>query len=155
MSEKELRINRIRQGTVLDHIESGHAFNVLAALDIRGADGNQVSVAMNVPSGKLDKKDIIKVENRILEVDETNRLALISPNTTINIIKEYEIIEKRNVKLPKSFVDVFKCTNPICISNASEPIISELMVLKKDPPKLRCKYCSRILLPEEILLSRG
>lgn len=155
MSEKELRINRIRQGTVLDHIESGHAFNVLAALDIRGADGNQVSVAMNVPSGKLDKKDIIKVENRILEVDETNRLALISPNTTINIIKEYEIIEKRNVKLPKSFVDVFKCTNPICISNASEPIISELMVLKEDPPKLRCKYCSRILLPEEILLSRG
>ena len=96
----------------------------------------------------------VKVENRILVVDETNRLALISPNTTINIIQNYKITEKRNVKLPKSFVDVFKCTNPTCISNASEPIISELLVLKKDPPKLRCKYCSRILLPEEILLSR-
>ena len=154
MSEKELIINRIRQGTVLDHIDSGHAFNVLAALDIKGTDGNQVSVAMNVPSKRLNKKDIVKVENRILAVDETNRLALISPNTTINIIQDYKIIEKRNVKLPKSFVDVFKCTNPTCISNASEPIISELLVLKKDPPKLRCKYCSRILLPEEILLSR-
>ena len=66
MSEKELIINRIRQGTVLDHIESGHAFNVLAALDIKGTDGNQVSVAMNVPSKRLNKKDSAESERRIM-----------------------------------------------------------------------------------------
>lgn len=151
MSEKELRINRIKHGTVLDHIESGRALNVLSALNINGTDGNQVSVAMNVFSKQFNKKDIIKIENRILAVEETNRLALIAPNSTINIIKDYKITEKRNVELPKNFKGVFRCTNPTCISNSNEPIISELTVINKYPPKLQCKYCTRISLPEELM----
>ena len=124
MSEThDLRINRIKHGTVLDHIVSGRAFNVLSALDINGTDGNQVSVAMNVSSKQYKKKDIIKIENRILAVEETNRLALITPHSTINIIENYEIIEKRNVELPKKFTGVFRCTNPTCISNSNEQII--------------------------------
>mgnify|MGYP003324771992 FL=1 len=141
MTEKELRINRIQHGTVIDHIKSGSAFNVLAALDINGTDGNQVSVAINVTSKQFEKKDIIKIENRILAVEETNRLALISPNSTINIINDYNITEKRNIELPERFVDVFKCTNPTCISNTNEPINSELIIVSKHPPKLQCKYC--------------
>ena len=147
----DLRINRIKHGTVLDHIVAGRAFNVLSALDINGMDGNQVSVAMNVSSKQYSKKDIIKIENRILAVEETNRLALITPNSTINIIENYEITEKRNVELPKKFTGVFKCTNPTCISNSSEPIISELLIINNDPPRLKCKYCTRISLTEEIL----
>jgi len=154
MIEKELRINRIQHGTVIDHIKSGSAFNVLTALDINGTDGNQVSVAINVTSKQFEKKDIIKIENRILAVEETNRLALISPNSTINIINDYNITEKRNIELPERFVDVFKCTNPTCISNTNEPINSELIIISKHPPKLQCKYCTRISLPEEILLSK-
>ena len=147
----DLRINRIKHGTVLDHIVAGRAFNVLSALDINGMDGNQVSVAMNVSSKQYSKKDIIKIENRILAVEETNRLALITPHSTINIIENYEITEKRNVELPKKFTGVFKCTNPTCISNSSEPIISELLIINDDPPRLKCKYCTRISLTEEIL----
>ncbi|HIC84310.1 MAG TPA: aspartate carbamoyltransferase regulatory subunit [Nitrososphaerales archaeon] len=147
----DLRISRIKHGTVLDHIIAGRAFNVLSALDINGTDGNQVSVAMNVSSKQYSKKDIIKIENRILAVEETNRLALITPNSTINIIENYEITEKRNVELPKKFTGVFKCTNPTCISNSSEPIISELLIINNDPPRLKCKYCTRISLTEEIL----
>ena len=98
MIEKELRINRIQHGTVIDHIKSGSAFNVLTALDINGTDGNQVSVAINVTSKQFEKKDIIKIENRVLAVEETNRLALISPNSTINIIKDYNITEKRSLQ---------------------------------------------------------
>ncbi|NSL75996.1 MAG: aspartate carbamoyltransferase regulatory subunit [Thaumarchaeota archaeon] len=147
----DLRINRIKHGTVLDHIVAGRAFNVLSALDINGMDGNQVSVAMNVSSKQYSKKDIIKIENRILAVEETNRLALITPHSTINIIENYEITEKRNVELPKKFTGVFKCTNPTCISNSSEPIISELLIINNDPPRLKCKYCTRISLTEEIL----
>tara|TARA_B100001179_G_scaffold105601_1_gene75117 strand:+ start:939 stop:1400 length:462 start_codon:yes stop_codon:yes gene_type:complete len=147
----DLRINRIKHGTVLDHIIAGRAFNVLSALDINGMDGNQVSVAMNVSSKQYSKKDIIKIENRILAVEETNRLALITPHSTINIIENYEITEKRNVELPEKFTGVFKCTNPTCISNSSEPIISELLIINDDPPRLKCKYCTRISLTEEIL----
>jgi len=147
----DLRINRIKHGTVLDHIIAGRAFNVLSALDINGMDGNQVSVAMNVSSKQYSKKDIIKIENRILAVEETNRLALITPHSTINIIENYEITEKRNVELPEKFTGVFKCTNPTCISNSSEPIISELLIINNDPPRLKCKYCTRISLTEEIL----
>ena len=147
----DLRISRIKHGTVLDHIIAGRAFNVLSALDINGMDGNQVSVAMNVSSKQYSKKDIIKIENRILAVEETNRLALITPHSTINIIENYEITEKRNVELPKKFTGVFKCTNPTCISNSSEPIISELLIINNDPPRLKCKYCTRISLTEEIL----
>ena len=147
----DLRINRIKRGTVLDHIVAGRAFNVLSALNINGTDGNQVSVAMNVPSKQYNKKDIIKIENRILAVEETNRLALITPHSTINIIENYEIIEKRNVELPEKFTGVFESTNPTCISNSKEPIISELFVSSQDPPSLICKYCTRISLSEEIL----
>ena len=147
----DLRINRIKHGTVLDHIIAGRAFNVLSALDINGMDGNQVSVAMNVSSKQYSKKDIIKIENRILAVEETNRLALITPHSTINIIENYEITEKRNVELPEKFTGVFKCTNPTCISNSSEPIISELLIINNDPPRLKCKYSTRISLTEEIL----
>ena len=147
----DLRISRIKHGTVLDHIIAGRAFNVLSALDINGMDGNQVSVAMNVSSKQYSKKDIIKIENRILAVEETNRLALITQHSTINIIENYEITEKRNVELPKKFTGVFKCTNPTCISNSSEPIISELLIINNDPPRLKCKYCTRISLTEEIL----
>ena len=147
----DLRINRIKHGTVLDHIIAGRAFNVLSALDINGTDGNQVSVAMNVSSKQYSKKDIIKIENRILAVEETNRLALITPHSTINIIENYEITEKRNVELPEKFTGVFKCTNPTCISNSSEPIISELLIINDDQTRLKCKYCTRISLTEEIL----
>ena len=147
----DLRINRIKHGTVLDHIIAGRAFNVLSALDINGTDGNQVSVAMNVSSKQYSKKDIIKIENRILAVEDTNRLALITPHSTINIIENYEITEKRNVELPEKFTGVFKCTNPTCISNSSEPIISELLIINDDPPRLICKYCTRISLTEDIL----
>ena len=147
----DLRISRIKHGTVLDHIIAGRAFNVLSALDINGTDGNQVSVAMNVSSKQYSKKDIIKIENRILAVEETNRLALITPHSTINIIENYEITEKRNVELPEKFTGVFKCTNPTCISNSSEPIISELLIINNDPPRLKCKYCTRISSTEEIL----
>ena len=104
----DLRINRIKHGTVLDHIVAGRAFNVLSALDINGTDGNQVSVAMNVSSKQYKKKDIIKIENRILAVEETNRLALITPHSTINIIENYEIREKRNVELPEKFTGLCK-----------------------------------------------
>jgi aspartate carbamoyltransferase regulatory subunit len=100
---------------------------------------------MNVDSGKLGKKDIVKVEDRELKEEEVNRIALIAPAATINIIRDYSVIEKRNVDLPIEIIGVVRCQNPSCISNTSEPISSRMMVKTKNPVLLRCVYCEQLL----------
>ena len=119
----QLLVRRIKDGTVIDHIESAKAFFVLRALNIAGKEGNVITVALNVPSSKHGKKDIIKVENRFLETAETNKLALIAPRATINIIKDYRVVEKRKIQLPDSIVGIFRCPNLNCITNSGASIL--------------------------------
>ena len=99
---------------------------------------------MNVPSGAIGSKDIVKVENRELEEEEVDRISLIAPNATINIIRDFEVIEKYRVDLPEKLVGVVKCGNPNCISNTNEPVISRFIVNKK-PVELRCIYCDHVI----------
>ena len=93
MEEANLLVRRIKDGTVIDHIDGGKGLQVLEALDIDGKRGDVITIALNVPSGKLNKKDIIKVENKFLEEDDTSKLAVISPSSTVNIIKNYKLVE--------------------------------------------------------------
>jgi len=106
---RELRVKSIINGTVIDHIAGGQALNVLKILGISGTTDATVSVVMNVESGKLGKKDIVKVEDRELLEEELNRIALIAPNASINIIRDYKVIEKRPVDLPDEIVGVVRC----------------------------------------------
>jgi len=142
--KKEMRVRPIRRGTVIDHITAGQALNVLKILGIYGTTTAVVSVAMNVPSGVLGFKDIVKVEDRELEEEEVDRISLIAPNATINIIREFEVKEKHRVALPEHLDGVVKCDNPNCISNTSEPVISKFTVNKK-PVELRCIYCDHVI----------
>jgi aspartate carbamoyltransferase regulatory subunit len=148
---RQLLVRRIKDGTVIDHIESGKALLVLRTLDITGKEGNVITVALNVPSSKHDKKDIIKVENKFLEKDETNKLALIAPHATINIIKEYRLVEKRKIQLPDSIIGVFKCPNLKCVTNSDEYIKPVINVIDKEKIVLRCKYCFRTLTINELV----
>src|ERR1041385_6777534 len=141
----QLLVRRIKDGTVIDHIESAKAFFVLRALNIAGKEGNVITVALNVPSSKHGKKDIIKVENRFLETSETNKLALIAPRATINIIRDYKLVEKRKIQLPDSIVGIFKCPNLKGISNSEEDIRSTLDIVDKQNIILECRYCARTL----------
>jgi len=145
MQESNLIVRRIKDGTVIDHVESGKGLKVLEALGIDGKDGNVITIALNVPSGKFSKKDIIKVENRYLQDYDTNKLAMISPTATINIIKDYKLTEKRRVSLPSKIEKIFRCSNPDCITNSKEDIDSVMEVVDKTGRVLRCKYCTRIL----------
>lgn len=145
MQESNLIVRRIKDGTVVDHIEGGKGLKVLEALGIDGTDGNVITIALNVPSGKYSKKDIIKVENRYLADYDTNKLAIISPKATINIIKDYKLVEKRRVALPNKIEKIFRCSNPDCITNSSEYIESIMDVVDKNGLVLKCKYCTRIL----------
>jgi len=148
---KDLYVSKIRNGTVIDHISAGHALDVLKILGIDGREGHVVSVAINVTSKTATKKDIVKVENRELKQDEVDKIALIAPGATINIIRDYEVAEKARVKLPETIKGIVRCANPACVSNAGEPVVPRFMVEKPDPLRLRCFYCSRFMEKPDVL----
>jgi aspartate carbamoyltransferase regulatory subunit len=147
----QLLVRRIKDGTVVDHIENGKALIVLRVLDITGREGNVVTVALNVPSNKHMKKDIIKVENKFLKQVETDKLALIAPHATINIIRDYKLVEKRKINLPDSIIGIFDCPNLNCITNSEEDIKSTIDIIDKEKILLRCKYCGRTITIDELV----
>ena len=97
MAETTLRVSKIKNGTVIDHITNGHALDVVKILGITGRTGGIVTVAMNVPSKKLEVKDIVKVEGRELNSKEVDKIALLAPHASINIIRDYVVVEKQIV----------------------------------------------------------
>ncbi len=145
----ELKIRKIKQGTVIDHIPPGKSLKVLRILGISEKTPYIVSIGMNVPSKKIGKKDIVKVENKELSEKETNKLALVAPDATINIIEDYKVTKKYKVSLPSIIEGIIKCPNPNCISNY-ERIPSKFIVEKRKPLKLRCYYCERVIYEDMI-----
>jgi len=144
-SDQELRVSKIRSGTVIDHISAGQALNVLAIIGIDGTGGEEVSVAMNMPSDRLGKKDIVKVEGRELSQNEMDVLSLIAPAATINIVRNYEVVEKHPVERPAAVTGVLECPNRHCITTKNEPVDSEFEVLDDG---VRCAYCDTIIREE-------
>ncbi|MFC7114894.1 aspartate carbamoyltransferase regulatory subunit [Natronoarchaeum sp. GCM10025703] len=142
MSEHELRVSKIRNGTVIDHVPGGQALNVLAILGIDGSGGEEVSVGMNVPSDRLPRKDIVKVEGRELSQNEVDVLSLIAPDATINIVNEYDVVDKRRLDRPDTVEGVLECPNRNCITTDDEPVDSKFEVLDDE---VRCVYCDTIL----------
>jgi aspartate carbamoyltransferase regulatory subunit len=140
---KEFKVMPIKDGTAIDHIDPGMALKVLKILGITGIQGSIVSVAMNVPSGKCERKDIVKIENRELEPNEINKIALIAPNATFNIIREFNVDKKHKVEIPDMIEGIVSCENPNCISNKAEPISPKCIVTSKSPVELKCFYCDR------------
>lgn len=142
MTEKTLKVQKIEDGTVIDHIAGGKGWEVVKLLDLDHYP-ETVTLLSNVHSKSLGKKDIIKVEHKQLDKREVDRIALVSPSASVNLIKDFEVKKKFNVDLPKEVVDILKCTNPVCVTH-SEPCGTRFMVESKEPLTLRCAYCERI-----------
>ncbi|MDD1718971.1 MAG: aspartate carbamoyltransferase regulatory subunit [Methanoregulaceae archaeon] len=140
--EKPLLISPIRDGTVIDHITAGEALNVLKIIGITGTTSESVSVATNVSSGKMGRKDIVKVVDRELSQEEVDRIALIAPHASISIIRDFKVFKKKGVETPQFLVGIVQCPNPGCISNTNEPIRSHFEVLGTG---LRCQYCEWLI----------
>ncbi|TFF88536.1 MAG: aspartate carbamoyltransferase regulatory subunit [Promethearchaeota archaeon] len=152
--EESLRIRKIERGTVIDHITPGTALYVLNILNITGIEGDIISVAMNVPSGKLKSgyKDVVKIENRELDSNEINIISLISPNATISIIREMNVVSKKRVEIPDEIHNVdIKCINPNCITNSNEPVKTHYKVKKREPLEIECQYCYKTMTYKDIL----
>jgi aspartate carbamoyltransferase regulatory subunit len=142
---KELKVTPIRNGTVIDHITSGMALKVLKILSITEDINSTVSVVMHVPSKHLGWKDIVKVEDRELSPREVDKIALLAPDATINIIRNYSVAEKYRVHVPEVVRGILRCSNPNCITNSREPVETEFLVKSKNPMRLYCRYCGRQL----------
>lgn len=144
---KELKVQPIRNGTVIDHISPGMALKVLHILQIpQPGMTSTVTAAINVPSKQMGRKDIVKVEDRELDASEVDKISLIAPKASINIVREYEVAEKHRVALPDMVEGIVRCSNPNCITNqGNEPVKSAFKVTSKTPPKLQCGYCDRVI----------
>ncbi len=144
---KVMKVDAIRNGTVIDHIPAGRVQRVLAILEPRETD--VVMMGMNFPSKAMGKKDIIKIEGRELSQHEVNSIALIAPSAKVSIIREFKVAHKSKVEIPELIEGLLSCPNPKCISN-TEPMMTRFKLIDVNGPELGCYYCERVFNADEM-----
>lgn len=142
MTKKELQVSAIENGTVIDHIPADKLFDVINVLGISRME-NAMTFGTNLKSSKLGKKAIVKIWDKFLEDDEVNKLALVAPSAKINIIRDYDVAEKKKVNVPEKVEGIVKCMNPKCITNC-ECVKTKFTVINDSPIVLRCHYCEKL-----------
>ena len=147
---KKYEVSAIEEGTVIDQITSRSTFKVANILNIQDID-QVVLIGYNLSSKKLGRKGIIKIGGKLLTQEEVNKISLIAPDATVNIIKGSEVVEKFKVAIPDSIEEFLKCFNPNCVSN-HQNIQSRFHVINKNPIRIRCHYCERHMGEDDIEL---
>lgn len=143
-NKRELVVSAIENGTVIDHIPAGEVYKVVKILNLDMYE-DEVLIGTNLLSKKYGKKGIIKVKNKFFAETEVNKVALIAPNATLIIIKNYEVVEKRRLEIPDTIKQIVKCINPNCITNIEDNIETNFRVVDKEPLKLQCHYCEKTM----------
>ena len=144
MSEKhtQLQVSAIKDGTVLDHIPSQNLFQVVDILDLTRS-GNPITIGVNLESRSLGSKGIIKIADRFFADEELSRIALAAPDATVNVIRDYEVVEKKKIELPSVVVGIAKCSNPMCVTN-HQPVATRFStIVDHKKVKLLCHYCEK------------
>lgn len=147
---REFKVFRIENGIVIDHVPHWSAFKVLDILGLRDTD-SLVTVGFGMASDKMGRKDLVKVENRELTANDINKIALVAPQASINLIRDSVIFEKFKVRLPSTLEGLVRCCNPGCITH-SEPAPARYRTLSREPLRLRCHYCLHITTSETLEL---
>lgn len=140
-NKTELQVSALCNGTVIDHIPADKLFEVVDLLDIPSMKSN-VTIGNNLESKKLGKKGLIKVADKYFTDEEVNRISLVAPNVVLNIIQNYQVIEKREVKMPNILNNIVKCSNPNCITN-NEPMGTIFHLVNSEKGILKCHYCEK------------
>ncbi len=146
----KMSVSAIKNGTVIDHIPAKNLFKVIQILGLDKID-NQITFGTNLNSDKLGKKAIIKISDKLFEADDINRIALVAPDAKLNIIKNYEVIEKKRVVVPDTISGIAKCMNPKCITNV-EQVTTRFKVVSKKSVSLKCHYCEKITNQDNLLI---
>ncbi len=143
-NKRELVVSAIENGTVIDHIPAGEVYKVVKILNLDLYE-DEVLIGTNLSSKKYGKKGIIKVKNKFFAETEVNKVALIAPNATLIIIRDYEVVEKRHLSIPDTIKQIVKCINPNCITNIEDNIETNFRVVDNEPLKLQCHYCEKTM----------
>ena len=138
MNKKERLVAAIEQGTVIDHIPANKTYEVAALLGLFDLK-TPVTIGINYPSQKVGNKGIIKVSDKFFSDDEISRLSVVAPKVILNIIRDYEVVEKKTVETPSEIRGIVKCNNPKCITN-NEPMQTYFHV---QGSILTCHYCEK------------
>lgn len=148
MSKKERLVAAIENGTVIDHIPANKTSQVATLLKLSELK-NPVTIGYNYPSKKVGCKGIIKVSDKFFTDEEISRLSVVAPKVVLNIIKDYEVVEKKTVETPDEIRGIVKCNNPKCITN-NEPMLTHFHT---DASKhLKCHYCNTIISLDDVKL---
>ena len=143
MSHKELVVSALENGTVLDHIPAENVYKALDLLDLKGIE-NQITIGINLTSKAQGKKGIIKIEDKFFEDEELNKLALIAPQATVNVIRDFKVVEKKKLTMPAEVIGIAKCRNPKCVTN-HQPIKTRFTTLTNNNEiSLLCHFCEKV-----------
>ena len=141
MNKNEMLVAAIKNGTVIDHIPTEKTYQVVSLLGLERLS-TPVTIGYNYRSKKLTRKGIIKAEDKFFTDEEISRLSVVAPNIVLNIIRDYEVVEKKTVTTPNVLKGIVKCNNPKCITN-NEPTATIFHVTDKENGILRCHYCEK------------
>lgn len=147
---KELQVAALENGTAIDHIPADQLFKVADLLGLSKLN-NLITIGYNLRSKKMGRKGMIKIADKFFEDDEISRIALVAPKAILNVIRDYEVVEKKPVTLPNEIKGLVKCNNPKCITN-NEPMATSFHVVDKTRGVIRCHYCGRIIEKDEIII---
>lgn len=150
MKRQELQVAALENGTVIDHIPSSKLFEVVNLLHLEKMT-TAVTVGFNLKSKKMGHKSIIKVADKFFSDEELNQLSVITPNVTLCIIRNYEVTEKKEVKIPNELTGIVRCDNHKCITN-NEPMQTRFHVLDKENRTIQCHYCNREISLDKVKL---
>lgn len=149
--ERAIKVSALQRGTVIDHLRHGTGLRVLAVLGLSDSD-QTVSIGLNLDSKRMGRKDLIKIENKELTRGEIDKIAILSPEATLSIIRDFQVVSKLGPELEGELEGVVQCQNPSCISN-HEVTPSRFLVAEREPVlRLRCAYCERVVPQDEIEL---
>ena len=140
---KKLQVSAIKDGTVIDRIPPQSLFKVIEILGLDHTN-HQITFGTNLESKHLGKKAIIKIANSFFEDEDINRIALIAPDAKLNIIRDYEVVEKRQVAIPEEIRGIAKCFNPKCITNHQNIETRFTTKTESGQISLICHYCEKI-----------
>ncbi|MBT4823698.1 aspartate carbamoyltransferase regulatory subunit [Candidatus Woesearchaeota archaeon] len=147
---KQMKLGKVKNGTVIDHIPPELCFRLIKILNLEGY-GHVLSSATNLISAKLGKKGMIKISGKFLTEEEVNKVAVVAPNVTMCTVTDYNVSNKIKLSLPREIKKIVNCNNPNCITNVEE-VSTHFYVVQESPLNIKCHYCERTIDKEEITL---
>ncbi|MBQ6964282.1 MAG: aspartate carbamoyltransferase regulatory subunit [Bacteroidaceae bacterium] len=138
-NKENMMVAALENGSVIDHIPTDKLFTVAQLLQLRDCK-EEVVIANNLKSNVMNKKGLLKISGKFFNEEEISQLAVICPNIRLTVIKDYKVVEKREVLLPDTLTNIVKCANPVCITN-NEPM--KTVFYRKDKDTLKCRYCGK------------